>query len=478
MYKRQEEKLKKERKDRAYQQEIAEKLKAEKARMRLKQIQIKKAEELQVQLEKRREEAFTLLDEAENATKRQHYEKALESYRKAEHILNELRFPTKSIREMINRVLNLKKQQDVQEEARLREKLEELEEEKELERIVEQRKHREKEKRMAQKIAIEQREKMIQEQMSAREAAYSLLEEAGKYLKSRNPDHDKAISLYVQARSILSENVGWEPEINNINRLIKDLQQEKAIFLERKRLEEEARLKQQQEYDAFQREMQERKAEVERRKDEARRKYKEFEDKKAEYDTLQKEGLELMDNGKRNAKIYAFAKAYQQFNKAKSIFKKMGWNEQIKYIDMEIRNTQLVEQKKKKEEEEMQRIQQELEEQRKVEEKRREAEDAKMRESIQEVGSLADQVSQLIEEKKKELRLTEEQKRQKLERDAKDYRRNMSGMISIKQEIMQELSSKQQIAQKQKKQLEQEKEKEEMDEIARMIKEAAKKAKK
>lgn len=50
-----------------------------------------------------------------------------------------------------------------------------------------------------------------------------MLEEAGKYLKQLNPEYNKAISLYNQARNLLAENIGWEPELNNLNALIEDL---------------------------------------------------------------------------------------------------------------------------------------------------------------------------------------------------------------------------------------------------------------
>ena len=99
---------------------------------------------------------------------------------------------------------------------------------------------------------------------------------AAKHLKKYEPDYDAALELYGQARNILATSVGWEPEINNINGIIKDLQQEKANSLERKRLEQEAQIQRQQEYAKFQEELRQRRAEEESQRQEQMRKFKEL----------------------------------------------------------------------------------------------------------------------------------------------------------------------------------------------------------
>ncbi|MHA2473449.1 MAG: hypothetical protein ACXAES_09470, partial [Promethearchaeota archaeon] len=147
-----------------------------------------------------------------------------------------------------------------------------VEEEKDLQLLIDERQRQEREKKRAQLLAIQEREKAIQEQVSIRESAYSMLEEAGKYLKQLTPDYNKAISLYNQAKNILAEHIGWEPEINNLNALIKDLQQEQIKFKEKKRLEEEARIQRQKEYDLFQEEIKKRRLEQEKIKREQERK--------------------------------------------------------------------------------------------------------------------------------------------------------------------------------------------------------------
>ena len=253
--------LKREKQEHLIQQNIVAGLEIEKRRLANKQLEIQKLEELNLKLEERKKQAFTILDEADHLLKSSDYDNALNSYRKAEVILNELLFPTVSIRNIMIKIKNLKKQKEESQLLEYQKKLDNLHEEKALNTLIVERKRQEKEKKRAQQLALQEREKVIQEQRSARESAYSLLEEAGKYLKQHNPDYNNAISLYIQARNILAENIGWEPEINNLSILIKDLQEEQVNFAEKKRLEKKARFERQKEYELFQEEVKKRRFE-------------------------------------------------------------------------------------------------------------------------------------------------------------------------------------------------------------------------
>ncbi|MGV9197922.1 MAG: hypothetical protein ACOC4M_03705, partial [Promethearchaeia archaeon] len=263
-----ERRLAQERAEKEFQQRKAEELKKEQARLKLKKIKLKKQQELQQTIEEKKGEAFDLLDQAESFVNTGQYDNALEIYRRAEMLLNEIQFPTDSIKEMIVKVSNLKKQKQMEQERKLETQFEQLQEQEELEKIIERRKRQEEEKRQAQREALKKREELIQKQQNIRESSYSLLEEAGKFLKQYTPDYDKAISLYIQARNLLAENIGWEPEIQNLNNLIQGLQQEKEEFLRQKQREQEARIRQQQEYEQFQ--------------DEIRRKQREYDEKQRE----------------------------------------------------------------------------------------------------------------------------------------------------------------------------------------------------
>lgn len=472
-----ENKVQKEREDWKFQQNIAKELRRETESLQTKQVQLEEMEKLKAKLEIRKQDAFKILDNAENLLKNLEYDKAIENYRKAELILNELHFPTDSIRSMKTKVSQLMKQKEEMQDFQFQRELEKIQEEKDLQLLIEERQRQEREKKKAQQLALQEREKVIREQTSIRESAYSMLEEAGKYLKQLNPEYNKAISLYNQARNLLAENIGWEPELNNLNALIKDLQQEQIISQEKKRLEEQALIQRQREYEHFQEEVRARRIEQEKLKREQERHYRELVISRQRMDEIKDEGLKLIDEGKKWAAYHDFKRAYHSFEDAKGKFKEIGWIEEIKYIETEIKNTKILEEKVENEESKINTIQEQLNKQRELEEHRRKTEEDQMKETIGEVSGLADEVIILIEERRKEQKLSEIQKRDEIKYEAKEFRRLMGDMIQIKEELIKELNTKESEKRDFQEKLQQAKEREEVDNLKRMIKEAEKKKK-
>ena len=82
--------------------------------MKAKQLEAEKQKDIQVNIEKKKEEAFNLLEEAESYMKQLQYDKALEYYKAAELLLNEIAFPTDSIRELILKVQEKKREYQLQ----------------------------------------------------------------------------------------------------------------------------------------------------------------------------------------------------------------------------------------------------------------------------------------------------------------------------------------------------------------------------
>ncbi|MFX1375606.1 MAG: hypothetical protein ACFFA0_07325 [Promethearchaeota archaeon] len=468
----------KEREEWTIQNKLEEELKKETERLQLKQVQIEEMENLKAKLELRKQNAFEILDDAEEFLKKHEYEKAIERYRKAELILNELHFPTDSIKNMLVKVNQLIKHREEMQELEFQKELQKIQEEKDLQLLIEERQRQEREKKKAQLLAIQERERIIQEQKTIRESAYSMLEEAGKYLKQISPDYNKAISLYIQARNILSENIGWEPEINNLNGLIKDLQQEQVNFREKKRLEEQALIKRQKEYEVFQEEVNARRLEQEKLRREQERQYRELIISKRRIDEIKDEGLKLIDEGKKWAAYHDFKKAYQCFEEASEKFREIGWFEETKYIETEIKNTKILEEKVKIEESKIQTIQEQLDKQRELEESRRKTEEEKLKVTIGEVSNLADEVIKLIEDRRKEQEFSDIQKKEGIKYEAKEFRRIMGDMIKIKEELIKELRIKEAEKRDFQEKLQKAKEREEVDNLKRMIKEAEKKKKK
>ncbi|MFX1419673.1 MAG: hypothetical protein ACFE9N_12195, partial [Promethearchaeota archaeon] len=460
------------------QQKMAVNIKVEQERLKKKKLKVLKLEQLKSNLEQRKEQAFKILVEGENFLKDQNYDNAIVCYRRAGMILNEIQFPTDTINNMIFKIKKLKKQKEELKNLHYQKELEKLDEDKALIALIEERKRQEREKKEAQKRALQEREKVIQEQMSVRESAYSLLEEAGKYLKYQIPNYNEAISLYIQARHILAENIGWEPELKNLDALIKDLQHEQANFLEKKKIEEQSRLQRQNEYAKFQEEVRSRRLEQERLKREQERQYRNLVIKRQQVEQIRDEGLKLIDEGKKWAGYHDFEKAYENFNSAILKFKEIGWNEEIKYIETEIKNAKNLEERVIKEESRIQAIQEQLEEQRTIEKKQRKEEEAELKETIGEVSELANNLIKLIEERRQEQKVSELEQRKKVKSKAIEFRKEMTNLIYVKKELMDEIAKKEDEKKKFQEKLEEAKEREKVESLKKMIKEAAEKKKK
>ena len=471
-------KVQKEREEIGFQKKVAEDIREKKERLKLKQIEIGNLELLQAKLEKRKDEAFLVLEKAEHYINRLEYDLAIASYRKAMLILNEIQFPTDSINNMIEKVINLKEQKEFDEQHKLQRELERLKEEKNLQEILEERKKQEKEKKIAQQLALQQRERLVQDQLTNREAAYSLLEEGVEFLKRGVPNFDKAISLYIQARDLLAEKIGWEPEINNLNILIKDLIQQKADFVEKKKMEAEVKIKRQREYEVFREEIQKRRTEYELKKREQQLKVKRLFESKRDAEITKEKGLRLIDEGKQAAIKYDFKKAYKKFNSAIEKFKQIGWIEQIKYIQKEIENTRQIEQRTKEEDLKFQKIREDLEFQRRKKERQVKEEETKLKVVVGEVSDLSIEVSKLIEIKRHQDEIKAQQKIKQVVSESKEFRKDMKEFINLKQELMNELSESKEDANKRKEKLKLNKDKEKADEIKKMLKKISKNEKK
>ncbi len=470
--------LKREKQEHLIKQNIVAGLEIEKRRLANKQLEIQKLGELKLKLEERKKQVFTILDEADHLLKSSDYDNALNSYRKAEVILNELLFPTDSVRNIMRKIKNLKKQKEESQLLEYQKKLDKLHEEKALKGLIIERKRQEKGKKRAQQLALQEREKVIQEQRSARESAYSLLEEGGKYLKQHNPDYNNAISLYIQARNILAENIGWEPEINNLSILIKDLQEEQVNFAEKKRLEERTRFERQKEYELFQEEVKKRRFEQEKTKREQERQYRKIILKKQQIEQIKDEGLRLIDEGKNFAAYHDFPRAYKNLNMAILKFKEIGWDAEIKYIETEIKNVKELEQRVEKEAERVEQIQKQLEEQKILEEERRKIELNKLKETKKEVSDLADTVMSMILEKKEKQKTAEKEKKELIKKESIEFRKEMGKLIKFKEELHDEFAKKEKEKKLKIDELKEAKEREEINDLKKMIKDADKNKKK
>ncbi|MFX0178883.1 MAG: hypothetical protein ACFE78_01760 [Candidatus Hodarchaeota archaeon] len=469
--------LQKEKEQQKFNKRLSEQISREKARLKEKKIKIQEIEKVKAKVEAKKEEAFGILEDAENFIKTKEYDKAISNYRQVMLLLNEIQFPTDSITEMIDKAENLKKQKFAQQQAKLERELAKIEEEKKLRNLIEERRKLEKEKQLAQRMALQERERLVQEQLSHREAAYSLLEKAGNYLMRKMPDYDNAISLYIQARNILAEKVGWEPEINSINTLIEDLEREKKNLIEKKKREEKIRIERQREYEKFQEVIRQRREDYLRRKRDQQKKMIQLKHQQQYADQIKDVGLKLIDEGKRLAIHHDFEKAYNHFEQAIAKFNEIGWDEQTKFIEKEIENTKLLQEKVKEEERRIKKIYEELVSKKRLEEIRLKEKEIKIKETIGELSDMTDGVSHLIKQQIKEQKLKQKEEKEREKKAAKKFRQDMKELIKLKQELINEIKRSKEDAAIKREEMQLSKDKEKADEIKEMLKDLTKKEK-
>lgn len=473
-----ERKVQRKKEEKKFQQTMANRIQSEQKRLQQKQIRIQEKQRKKQILEEKKQKAFFLLEKAEEFLKGLNYDQALIHYRKAQLILTEIQYPTQSIEETIDRIQKLKDEKEKEKHKGYEEQLKELEQEKEFSHLIEQRKQYEREKKKAHQLVLAQREKMIQEQQSYREAAYSLLEEAQNYLKKVEPEYEKAISLYSEARDILSEKIGWSPEIKNLNELIHDLQEEKDKFLEKKRSEREEETQRIKEREKFEKELKKRREQELKKKKEKELELEEFKKQKEALKQARDQSLKLIDEAQKFSKVNEFEKAYQIFNQVIENFKRLGWNNQIPYIEDEIKRVKKLEEKVNQEKSESLKLREEIRKKREIEQVRKELKEKKKEEAVSQVGDLTHDVSDLIEKKKTELQQRKKLEREDLKKDAKSFKKDMSQLIKIKEELRKELEEEDERKKQETEKLQKEKEMQELSDIKDMIKAAKKKKEK
>ncbi|MHA1373798.1 MAG: hypothetical protein ACTSR7_05850 [Promethearchaeota archaeon] len=460
-----------------YQQKISEDMFREKKRLENKRIKVMEKSQLAAISGKKKDEAFTILDLAKELMQKKKFDDAIKAYRNAMIILNEIQYPTEALNETINKILTMKKQQEQEEEFEYQRRVEAIQEKRRFQLVLEERKRQGREQTAARELAFKERERLVQEQITNREVAYSLLEEAGKYLKKQVPDYDNAISLYIQSRNILAEKIGWEPEINNLNNLIRDLETEKAGYLERKKQEEQLNIKRQREYELFQEEVRKRNLEYENQKKEQDKKLRELYISRKRADKIKEEGLAMIDKGREKSLENDYKSAYEVFELAIKKFKQIGWQDEVAYIQKEIDNTRLMEKRFEEEKIKAQKIHEVLLKRKRREKARVEKREKELSQTVSEVSNFASEITNIIKSKRKELNLLEEQRKEQIKNEAKGYRKSLTEIIKLKKDLIDEITQSEEKIKVKEDKIQFTKDKEEADEIKRMLKDIKKKKK-
>ncbi|MBY8987484.1 MAG: hypothetical protein KGD61_03435, partial [Candidatus Lokiarchaeota archaeon] len=176
-----ENKLRKEEEEKYFLQAITNKMKFEDDQMRAKKIEFKKQEDLKVYLEKRKEVAFELIDEADNLVKQGNQNKALEYYRSVELVLNEINYPTNSIKEQIVKVKEKKRSDELHKQTDLETKLQKEREEFEFQKKIAGDLIKEKKRLKLKQIGIEKRALTLENINRKKDEAFKILDDAERF---------------------------------------------------------------------------------------------------------------------------------------------------------------------------------------------------------------------------------------------------------------------------------------------------------
>jgi tetratricopeptide (TPR) repeat protein len=460
---------------REFQEIMAKNFERERSRLKERQLKIEEYEKSKELIDQTQNRAFKILEEAEDHVKSENYSQAIEKYREAQFLLNQIHYPTQSIAEIIARTISLKNEKEKEEEKMLEAELSELKKEKKYDQLETERKREERRKKIARHYALQERERLIEEQQNIREAAYELLDEGSQYLKQPVPDYTQAISLYIQAKDLLQKKIGWVPEIKNLQNLINNLRQEKLEYLRKKKAIIEEEKRREKEYQEFQEELKLRRQRVEEERRKKEQKLRELETKRQLMEKRREEAFNLIGEGKNLRSIHKFQEAYEKFRSAKTILEDIGWKDQTKFITQEIQATKDLEVQIQREQIETKKYQEELARRQAKEQELLEKREEELKKTVEDVDTLTDEVSTLIEQKRKEFESNERLKQEKIKKEAKEFAKSLREMMKIKQELNQEIKKSQDKEKRKFEEQKKETKRKDVDDILKMLKDVSKK---
>jgi len=324
-----ESKLKHQNEEEQFQKKISGYLKTEQERIKTKQIQFQKREEMLDFMETRKSEAFSMMDKAEILLDQGKYNESIENYRQAELILNEIGFPTEIIRETIQKIQEKRREEESNKfkelEMSLRKEQEDLAFQQQISEKVrlEQEKMREKQEKLKKQEEI----RLLTEKKE--ENAFKILEKAQANIA--RGEFDTAIVLYQEASEIFTE-IHWDDEIKLIQNSIRVVENKKREAELKKQRELEEVIEQEKLEKAFQEqiaiEITSQREQIKQREIVLRKREKEIayrEEQKGIAFNLLDEAQDFLSQGK-------YDNALKLYNNIANIFAQIQWVDEIPII--------------------------------------------------------------------------------------------------------------------------------------------------
>lgn len=308
----------------------------------LKTKRIAEFEQKQEEEEKLENRAFSLLEEGEKAIQKAQYDTAIQRYRQAINLLQDLGW-TEQIVKLKEVVKSIISEKDRAERAAQQQEVKRLEREQQSQKraskitqVVQEKRRSRADREKLDKLKEYQEQRRKNSQLE--NEALALIEEGIALSKGLDPDYDSALELLNKAKTMLQE-AGWTQQINTINSMIESLNNEKARKQQERLLKEKQRKKAIEEHRKFKDVLAIQKKEMDQKKKEQYERLQKYQENKKKTDEIQLKAFNLMDQAKEQAQAHNYDGAINSYKSAIAEFTKIGWSDQISVVNEEIIRT-------------------------------------------------------------------------------------------------------------------------------------------
>ncbi|MBD3212645.1 MAG: hypothetical protein GF311_08550 [Candidatus Lokiarchaeota archaeon] len=283
---------------------IEEARKEEQEILELQEETIEKERREKEIFERKKDQAFELMDKAKNALEESNFEESIRLYKETREIFKNINWNAglDLVEESINSIFKQKREYEKEQQLLMKEKEKQKQLQEQIEKKIEEmdriKKLEEEEKR--KEILRIQEEKRNEKEITDR--AFKLLEDGTDLVEKE--EFDRAQEKYLEARDLFTQ-VGWEREVSRINsELLVNLEKERERVEKRKEAQKRRRLEEEELQELLMEEEQ-------KRKEQKRREIEEKRKRLAEMRRASKPKEEVMDKLEL-AKIYIMNYKYNE----------------------------------------------------------------------------------------------------------------------------------------------------------------------
>jgi len=200
--------IEKEREDRAFQERTIKEMKAQREKLKQKEITFREREKEVLFREKRKEEAFKILEEAQNFLSLGEFDMAIESYRNVSEIFAQIQWVEELplIKQAISDIEIKKKEKELWKQKAFQEAIKKETDHRQFLDHIKRQREIEKIKIQKAKESFVEKKVLIAESITKEKEAFRVIDEADVLL--RQESFDEALQSYSKALSILND-IGW-----------------------------------------------------------------------------------------------------------------------------------------------------------------------------------------------------------------------------------------------------------------------------